>query len=103
MTLRARPVTRRKRRTHWENEERTQFWVTLGFLGVVALAFLILGGAVAARYYDEHFKVVARVEGQEINRDRWQQRQKVENFRLDEAESRIRERLSAGTIDSDRA
>jgi parvulin-like peptidyl-prolyl isomerase len=103
MTFRARPVTRRKRRTHWENEERTQLWVTLGFLGVVALAFLILGGAVAARYYDEHFKVVARVEGKEINRDQWQLRQKVENFRLDEAESRIRERLSAGTIDSTRA
>jgi parvulin-like peptidyl-prolyl isomerase len=103
MTLRLRPATKRKRRTHWESEERTQFWVTLGFLAVVALAFLILGGAVAARYYDEHFKVIARVEGKEINQDQWQLRQKVATFRLDEAESRIRERLSAGTIDSAKA
>jgi parvulin-like peptidyl-prolyl isomerase len=103
VTLRLRPATKRKRRTHWESEERTQFWVTLGFLGVAALAFLILGGAVASRYYDEHFKVIARVEGKEINRDQWQLRQKVATFRLDEAESRIRERLSEGTIDSSKA
>jgi parvulin-like peptidyl-prolyl isomerase len=103
MTLRLRPATKRKRRTHWESEERTQFWVTIGFLAVVALAFLILGGAVAARYYDEHFKAIARVEGKEITRDQWQLRTKVAAFRLDEAESRIRERLSQGTIDSNKA
>jgi parvulin-like peptidyl-prolyl isomerase len=103
MTFRLRPATKRKRRTHWESEERTQLWVTLGFIAVVALAFLILGGAVAARYYDEHFKAIARVAGKEINRDAWQLRQKVATFRLNEAESRIRERLSVGTIDSSQA
>ena len=100
MTFRAKPVTKRKRRTHWENEQRTEFWVTLGFLGLAALTLLILGGAVAVGYYNEHFKAVARVEGREISRDQWLERQKVGRFRLDKAESRIRERLSAGTLEA---
>ena len=100
MTFRAKPVTTRKRRAHWENEERTQFWVTLGFLALIALALLVLGGAVAVGYYNEHFRTVVRVNGTEINRDEWLQRQQVEKFRLSKAESRIREALSAGTIDS---
>ena len=100
MTFRAKPVTTRKRRAHWENEERTQFWVTLGFLALIALALLVLGGAVAVGYYNEHFRTVASVNGTQINRDEWLQRQQVEKFRLSKAESRIREALSAGTIDS---
>jgi parvulin-like peptidyl-prolyl isomerase len=103
MTFRARPVTKRKRRTHWENEQRTEFWVTLGFLALAALTLLILGGAVAVGYYNDHFKAVARVDGREINRDQWLERQKVARFRLDKAESRIRERLAAGTLDSSEA
>ncbi|MDQ3870785.1 MAG: peptidylprolyl isomerase, partial [Chloroflexota bacterium] len=103
MTYRAKPVTKRKRRTHWENEQRTEFWVTLGFLALAVLTLLILGGAVAIGYYNDHFKAVARVEGKDINRDQWLERQKVARFRLDKAESRIRERLSAGTLEASQA
>jgi parvulin-like peptidyl-prolyl isomerase len=99
MTFRAKPVTTRKRRSHLDSEERTQFWVTLGFLAIIGLAILVLGGAVAAGYYNDHFKVVARVNGTEINRDQWRQAQQIEAFRLQEGESRIRESLAAGTID----
>ncbi len=103
MTFRAKPVTTRRRRTPFENEERTQFWVTLGFIGVVLLAILILGGAVAAGYYNDHFRPVARVQGTEINRDAWLDRQKVETFRLKKAEGRIREALASGRLDEQTA
>ena len=99
MTFRAKPVTTRKRRTHLDDEERTQFWVTLGFIAIIGLALLVLGGAVAVGYYNDHFKVVARVNGVEINRDQWRQAQELELFRLGRAEARVREALSAGTLD----
>jgi parvulin-like peptidyl-prolyl isomerase len=99
MTFRAKPVTTRKRRTHLDDEERTQFWVTLGFILIIGLALLILGGAVAVGYYNDHFKVVARVAGEEINRDAWRQAVEIEQFRIQKAEGRIREELSAGTLD----
>lgn len=99
MTFRAKPVTTRKRRTHLDDEERTQFWVTLGFIVIIGLALLILGGAVAVGYYNDHFKVIATVAGVEINRDQWRQAVEIEQFRLQKAEGRIREELSAGTLD----
>jgi parvulin-like peptidyl-prolyl isomerase len=99
MTFRAKPVTTRKRRTHLDDEERTQFWVTLGFIVIIGLALLILGGAVAVGYYNDHFKVVARVAGVEINRDQWRQAVEIEQFRIQKAEGRIREELSAGTLE----
>jgi parvulin-like peptidyl-prolyl isomerase len=99
MTFRAKPVTTRKRRFRLDGEERTNFWVTLGFALIIFLALAILVGAVAAGYYDEHFRVVARVQGVEINRDRWNTQQEIERFRIRQAESRVREQLAAGTID----
>jgi parvulin-like peptidyl-prolyl isomerase len=99
LTFRAKPITTRKRRFRWDDEERMQLWVTLGFILIIVLALAILAGAVAAGYYDEHFRVVARVEGVEINRDQWSRQQAIEGFRIQQAEGRVRERLAGGTID----
>jgi parvulin-like peptidyl-prolyl isomerase len=98
MTFRLRNITTRKRRSHWESEERQQFWVTLGFIGLIVLALLILGGAVAAGYYDEHFKPVAKVGDVSITRDAWRDRIKVELIRIETAERRLRESIARGEI-----
>lgn len=101
MTSRLKPATRpaaKRRRTHWENEERQQFWVTIGFIGLIVLALLVLAGAVAVNYYNEHLRPVARVGGTEISQDRWRQRIVVDLFRLTRAEGRVREGLAAGDL-----
>jgi peptidyl-prolyl cis-trans isomerase C len=98
MTLRLRPVTTRKRRSHWEQEERQQFWVTLGFIGLIVLSLLILGGAVAAGYYNDHLKPIAKVGDAAINSDMWRDRVNVELFRLETAERRVREAVASGEI-----
>ena len=63
MTFRAKPVTRRKRPSQWEGDARQQLLVTIGFIALIVLALLILVGAVAATYYNDHLKTVATVDG----------------------------------------
>lgn len=100
MTFRVRSTVRR-RRTHHEQEERQQFLVTAGFIGLIALAVLLLGGAVAAGYYNDHLRPVARVAGAEISADALGDRERIESFRINQASARLREARSAGLISED--
>ncbi len=101
MTIRAKPVTTKKRRSAWESERRQQLLVTVGFIAIIVLALLILAGSVGAAYYNDHLKAVATVNGQGISVDQLQDRVKVLNFRIEVGERRIREAVAAGTIDKD--
>jgi parvulin-like peptidyl-prolyl isomerase len=100
MTFRTKPVSRKRRRTQWEGDARQQLYVTIAFIALILLALAILIGAVAVSYYNDHWRAIARVDGAEISLDQWHDRQKVEEFRLTEADDRIRSAVAAGQLDS---
>ena len=100
MTIRAKPVTK-KRRSAWESERRQQLIVTVGFLAIIVLALLILAGAVGAAYYNDHLKPIANVNGTTISQDQFNDRIAVFTFRYDVGEQRLREAVAAGTLEKD--
>ena len=99
MTLRVRPV-RRARHSPWAGEDRQRFWVTLAFVSLIVVALLILGGAVAASYYEDHLKPIAKVGETQITRDHLVDRARAVSFRMGEAIKRLREAMSRGDIDA---
>ncbi|MDQ3492619.1 MAG: peptidylprolyl isomerase [Chloroflexota bacterium] len=101
MTLRLPKLERpRRRRTpHGDPEERFQFLVTMGFIGIIALVLLILVGALALNYYNANLRPVASVFGSSITRDEWVSRTDLTLFRLDRARRQLREAVAAGHID----
>lgn len=101
MTLRLPKLERlRRRRTpHADPEERFQFLVTIGFIGLIALVLLILVGALALNYYNANLRPVASVFGSSITRDEWVSRTDLTLYRLDRARRQLREAVAAGHID----
>ncbi|MFH1475246.1 MAG: peptidylprolyl isomerase, partial [Chloroflexota bacterium] len=98
MTFRARPTTRTGRRSGFESDSRRNLYFNLGFGVVVVVAILLLVGAGAASWYDEHLAPVAVVNGESITKDAFLERVAVETFRLDQLESRTREKANAGKM-----
>jgi len=98
MTFRARPTTRTGRRSGSESDARRNLYFNLGFGAVVALAIILLVGAGAASWYDEHLAAVAVVNGESITKDALRERVALETFRLDALESRTREKVNAGKM-----
>jgi parvulin-like peptidyl-prolyl isomerase len=98
MTFRARPTTRTGRRSGHESDARRNLYFNLGFGAVVVIAVLLLVGAGAASWYDEHLAPVAVVNGENITKDAFRDRVAVETFRLDTLESRTREKVNAGRM-----
>jgi len=98
MTFRARPTTRTGRRSGHESDARRNLYFNLGFGAVVALAIILLVGAGAASWYDEHLAAVAVVNGESITKDALRERVALETFRLDALESRTREKVNAGKM-----
>jgi parvulin-like peptidyl-prolyl isomerase len=98
MTFRARPTTRTGRRSGYESESRRNLYFNIGFGAVVVLAILLLVGAAAASWYDEHLAPVARVNGETITKDGLRAAIALETFRLDTLESRTREKANAGRM-----
>jgi parvulin-like peptidyl-prolyl isomerase len=103
MTFRAKPVSHKRRLTQREGDARQQLYVTIGFIALIILALAILAGAVAVTYYNDHWRSIARVEGADISIDQWNDRQKVEEYRLAEVDDRIRTAVSSGQLDSSTA
>ncbi|HET7678344.1 MAG TPA: peptidylprolyl isomerase [Candidatus Limnocylindrales bacterium] len=99
MTLRLKLLRGPKRRSHWEAEERQQFLATLGFIGLVVVALLVLVAAFGLDWYDKHLKPVASVGGSAITRDVWLERGQVGALRLEISERRLRESIAKGEID----
>ncbi len=62
------------------------------------MAVLLLVGAGAASWYDEHLAPVAVVNGETITKDGLRDRVALETFRLDTLESRTREKVNAGKM-----
>ncbi len=98
MTFRAKPVAKRAPKHSWESRDRRNFYLNLGFGLVVVIAILILVIAVLANYYNENLASVGSVDGQSISKADLRDRATVENWRLDEAERRVRTLTVAGRL-----
>jgi parvulin-like peptidyl-prolyl isomerase len=92
----SRPVARRTRTL--ESTSRRNLVTNLFFGLVVVVAILILAGAAAASWYGDHFGEVANVNGTTITRDQYRDRYRIEQFRFDAREGRIRDDFSAGRL-----
>src|SRR6476620_7233864 len=98
MTFRAKPVVKRAHRPAWEAQDRRNFYLNVGFGLIVLLALLILGIAIGLSYYNAHLASVGRVNCQSISKDELRDRAKIERWRLDESERRIRTAVLAGHL-----
>ena len=101
MTLRARPVARRRGRAGWDSGDRRNNLINLGFFLAIGLSVLILVGYAAWSWYDDHYGSAAVVNGQVITKDDLRARLKIESFRLDYVESRIQTLMAKGRISRD--
>ena len=98
MTLRARPVARRRGRAGWDAGDRRNTIINLGFFIAIGLSILILIGYAAWSWYDDHFGAAATVNGQVITKDDLRARLKIDGFNLDYLESRITTLMAKGRI-----
>lgn len=89
MTLRARPVARRRGRAGWDSGDRRNSLINAGFFLAIGLSVLILVGYAVYSWYDGHFGAAATVNGTVITKDDVQTRAVIENFRLDYVAQRI--------------
>jgi parvulin-like peptidyl-prolyl isomerase len=98
MTFRARPAGDRQRRSSLDAGSRRSLYINIGFAAVIAASFGILILAAVASWWGDHFAAVATVNGTTITKDDYRERLAVEDFRLDQQESRVRDDLNAGRL-----
>ena len=98
MTLRARPVARRRGRAGWDSGDRRNSLINLGFFLAIGVSILILVGYGVWSWYDDHYGTAASVNGQVITKDDLRARIKIESFRLDYVESHVRTLVAKGRI-----
>jgi parvulin-like peptidyl-prolyl isomerase len=98
MTLRARPVARRRGRAGWDSGDRRNSLINAGFFLAIGISILILVGYAAWSWYDSHFGPAATVNGQVITKDDVRNRFAIESFRLDYISSRINTLTAKGRI-----
>ena len=103
MTLRARPVARRRGRAGWDSGDRRNNLINLGFFLAIGISILILLGYAGWSWYDDHFGSAATVNGQVITKDHLRNRLAIESFRLDYVERRIQTLLAKGRMSADDA
>ena len=98
MTLRARPVARRRGRAGWDSGDRRNSLINAGFFLAIGISVLILVGYAGWSWYDDHFGAAATVDGQVISKDDLRNRLKIESFRLDYVGQRIQTLQAQGRI-----
>ena len=98
MTLRARPVARRRGRAGWDSGDRRNSLINAGFFLAIGISVLILVGYAAWSWYNDHFGAAATVNGQVITKDDVRGRLAIETFRLDYISSRISTLTASGKI-----
>ena len=74
MTLRARPVARRRGRAGWDPGDRRNSLINLGFFLAIGFSILLLVGYAAYSWYNDHFGAAATVNGQTITNDQLRSR-----------------------------
>jgi parvulin-like peptidyl-prolyl isomerase len=103
MTLRARPVARRRGRAGWDAGDRRNSLINIGFFAAIILSVLILVGYAAYSWYDDHFGAAASVNGQVITKDALRNRLQIEDFNLAYVERRVQTLLALGRVSADDA
>jgi parvulin-like peptidyl-prolyl isomerase len=98
MTFKAKPVVKRAHRPSWEGQDRRNFYLNIGFGIIVTAALLILLIAAGLSWYDEHLSPVGSVDGQSITKDEFGDRFRIETWRVDESERRVRTAVAAGQL-----
>ena len=98
MTLRARPVARRRGRAGWDPGDRRNSLINLGFFLAIGFSILLLVGYAAFSWYNDHFGAAATVNGVTITNDELRNRLRVETFRLGYFDSRITTLLANGRL-----
>jgi parvulin-like peptidyl-prolyl isomerase len=98
MTLRARPVARRRGRAGWDSGDRRNSLINAGFFLAIGISILILIGYAAYSWYDSHFGAAATVNGTVITKDDVRNRFAIESFRLDYISSRIQTLVAQGRL-----
>ena len=101
MTLRARPVARRRGRAGWDAGDRRDKLINVGFFVAIILSVLILAGYAAWSWYDDHFGAAATVNGQVITKDELRTRLAIEDFNLTYVEQRIQTLFTLGRVSAD--
>ncbi|MFN8623735.1 MAG: peptidylprolyl isomerase [Chloroflexota bacterium] len=82
-------------------EERFTQRVTILFVGLIVAVIAIVVLAFVYSWYQGHLQPVASVGGENITRDQWGDRAKLEFERLQNQAQSVREQLSAGTLTAD--
>jgi parvulin-like peptidyl-prolyl isomerase len=96
MTFRARPA--KGRGSSRDERGRRSLYMNLGFTLVIVAALGILVAAVAANALADRFGTVANVNGVGISREEYRARYEIEAWRLDRAESDLRDAFQAGRL-----
>jgi parvulin-like peptidyl-prolyl isomerase len=103
MTFRTPRATPQRRHRRPADEQRQQILVTFGFIGVIFVAIALMVGVVAATYYNAHLVTVASVNGVNISKDQWQEREAVDLYHINVTLSQLQAAVSAGSIDQNTA
>jgi hypothetical protein len=98
MTFRAKPVVKRDHRPTWEGQDRRNLFLNLGFGLIVVIAVGILVVAAGYTYYTNHLAPVGSIDGQTVTKDEYNDRLAIQNWRLNEEDSRIRTATLAGRL-----
>ena len=77
--------------------------VTWLFIGLIVAALVVVVFGVAYGFWESNLKPLANVAGAEVSRGQWEDRQRLQEFRSDRAETQVRAALADGTIDGDLA
>src|SRR5688500_12927592 len=80
-------------------EERFQRFVTLGFIGLIVAIAVIVILALLYGFWDSNFRPLASVGGVGISRGEFDDRVRLEDFRLTRAEGDVRTALADGAVD----
>jgi len=96
MTFRARPAGSRSRT--WDDRDRRNMLLNIGFGIIVLIAVLLLAVAAGAAWYSDNLAEAGAVNGQVITKDEHRKRVEIDTFRNDYEERRLRTLLTAGQI-----
>lgn len=98
MTFRAKPVVRRSGRSGWDGGDRKTALINIAFVVAIIAAVVILIAYGGYSWWDDHNGTAASVNGTVITKDQLRTRYKIEKFRIDYTEQRIRTLNQAGRI-----
>ena len=96
MTLRSRPASKNSRT--WDDRDRRNMLMNIGFGLTIAAALLLLVVAGGVAWYGDHLAAAATVNGQTVTKDAFTKQLGVNTFRVDYQKRRISTLLTAGKI-----